>query len=304
VNLPEGWEARLPMYAANAEATTLGEEPRRLVMAASVLELERGRFDGRVVVLQDVTELEELRGRLREQERLASLGRLAAGLAHEINTPLTGIASFAQMLEELTPAEDSRAELVHKLVDQSFRVSRIVANLHELVRGDRSEKVAVDLGELAERVARDAARSLGAVSRLQVGRPSERVTVFGVAGLLELAVGNVVRNGLEASPLDGRVEVTVTTAGEWGEVWVDDAGPGVAEDLRERVFEPFFTTREDRGGTGLGLAITRDMILQLGGEVRLERSPQGGCRAIIRVPRWAGPGESSSSTTSRSSRTS
>jgi PAS domain S-box-containing protein len=285
VHLPSGWREHLPLHAANAEATTRSDPPRRVIMAASVLELETGSFNGRVVVLQDVTEFRNLQDRMREQERLASLGRLASGLSHEINTPLTGIASFAQMLGEMTPGDDPRASLVSKLVDQSFRVSRIVANLHEAVRGSREGRIAFELGAVTARAAEDAARSLGAVDRLKLVGVIDEVFVWGATGPVELAVSNLVRNAIEASPQGSTVSVEVVADSDWAEVRVRDAGPGVPLQLADKVFEPFFTTKNDRGGTGMGLAITRDMIAQLGGEVRLESAPEGGAVATIKLQR-------------------
>jgi len=287
IRLPEAWGSQLPVRAANAEGETLAGERRRVIMAVSVLELESGQFNGRVVVLQDVTELRELEEKLREQERLATLGRLASGLAHEINTPLTGIASYAQMLGEMTDADDPRAELVHKLVSQSFRVSRTVANLRAAMREVRSDQVVLDAVEVTRRSALEAAQSLEAEDRLELDLPSVEFPVRVAEGALVLAVSNLVRNAIEASPAEATVVVSAWSDGETVEIRVDDAGPGVPEELRERVFEPFFTTRSHRGGTGLGLAITRDMIARQGGEVRLKESPQGGTRAILRLPREA-----------------
>lgn len=286
LELPAHWAGHLPLHAENAEVPTRATPPRRVVMAVSVLELDSGSFNGRVVVLQDVTELRELQDRMREQDRLAALGRLASGLAHEINTPLTGIASFAQMLGDMTPADDPRAALVGKLVNQSFRVSRIIANLREAVRGSRDEQAVMPLAEVAARAARDAARSLGAERRLAIAPDPPRVQVLGAPGAVELAVSNLVRNALEASPDGAGVAVSVAETADWGEVRVEDGGPGVPAELLEKVFEPFFSTKTERGGTGLGLAITRDMIGQLGGEVRIENLPSGGARAIIRLRKW------------------
>jgi len=282
VSLPEHWEPGLPLHAVNAEGETLGVPRRWVVMAVSVLELESGRFDGRVVVLQDVTELRDLQNRLREQERLAALGRLASGLAHEVNTPLTGIASFAQMLGEMTPPDDPRRELIGKLVEQSFRVSRIVANLHQAMRGVGSEKVVFPIMEVVRSAALEAARSLGEPARVTVeSAANPSLHVLAAPGAVELAVGNLVRNALEASPSGSTVEVHVEAVDDRVVITVDDAGPGVPDELREKVFEPFFTTRSRRGGTGLGLAITRDMIRHQGGGIRLENSPLGGTRAVI-----------------------
>ena len=117
--------------------------------------------------------------------------------------------------------------------------------------------------------------------------------VWGSVGPLELAISNLVRNAIEASPADGVVRIAVSGDGEWAEIRIEDAGPGLSNEVAERVFEPFFTTKTDRGGTGLGLAITRDMIAQLGGKVGLENLEHGGARATIRLQRWQEPEPSS-----------
>jgi two-component system, NtrC family, sensor kinase len=285
VELPEEWRDTLPLQAANAEGRTKEPPHRRVIMAVSVLELDSGSFNGRVVVLQDVTELRDLQDRIRDQERMAALGRLASGLAHEINTPLTGISSFAQMLGEMTPEEDPRAFLVSKLVDQSFRVSRIVANLKEAIRGGREEPTVIDIAMVARNAALEAARSLGAAHRLEI-ESTAPLMAMGSPGPVELAVSNMVRNAIEASESDSGIGITFHLDGEWAEVRVEDGGQGVAEKDIVRVFEPFFSTKTDRGGTGMGLAITRDMITNLGGEVSLENLASGGARATVRLKRW------------------
>jgi signal transduction histidine kinase len=286
VELPEGWGGELPVHAVNTEARTLSDPARRVILAVSVLELDSGSFNGRVVVLQDVTELRDLQDRMREQERLAGLGRLASGLAHEINTPLTGISSFAQMLGKMTPGDDPRSTVVSKLVDQSFRVSRIVSNLRAMVRDSADSRMVLDIGTVAVRAAQDAARSLGAEDRLEISEAGEPVMVWGSVGPLELAIGNLVRNAIEASPPEGMVRFFVRSGAEWAEIRVEDSGPGVPEEVGDKVFEPFFTTKTERGGTGLGLAITRDMIAQLGGEIGLENLEHGGACATIRLQQW------------------
>ena len=209
VELPSTWRPHLPLHAVNAEARTRGEPTRRVVLAVSVLELDSGSFNGRVVVLQDVTELRDLQDRMREHERLAALGRLAAGLAHEINTPLTGIASFAQMLGDMTPSDDPRAPLVDKLVGQSFRVARIVGNLREAVRGSRAERRPVELGPLAVQASRDAARSLGGEERILLVLPEAPVVAAAAPGPVEVALSTLARKalglaGLPPNPQDGK----------------------------------------------------------------------------------------------------
>lgn len=292
--LPETWQPQLPMHAVNAEARTLTNPVIRLILAVSVLELDTGTFNGRVVVAQDVSELRNLQDRVREQERLAGLGRLTAGLAHEINTPLTGIASYAQMLGEMTPTDDPRSPLLDKLVNQSFRVSRIVANLREFFRGGGEDRALLDLGPAVTRATREAIRSIKAdEDTLTIETPENAVTVWASPGAIDLAVANLVRNAVEASPRGGTITVSVSEDSQGALVTVDDTGPGVQADLRDRVFQAFVTTKTERGGTGLGLAITRDMIAQIGGEVWLEDLPQGGTRAAIRLETCRQPPASS-----------
>ncbi len=304
VELPQAWRERLPERATGVEARTLADPPRFVLVTVSALELESGQFGGRVVVLQDVTELRHLEERLREERRLAALGRLASGLAHEINTPLTGIASYAQMLAGLTPDDDPRADLVRKIERQSFRVSRIVANLLQLARGTGGRREVVDAAAAARAAALEVAETLEASGRVRVEAPTRPVRVSAFPGALELVVGNLVRNALEASGPDGQVSVWVGARDGQTVVEVTDTGPGIPEELREKVFEPFFTTRSERGGTGLGLAISRDIIRQLGGEIELESPPEGGTVVRFRLPTWAESRASSSSMTSPSSRTS
>ncbi len=304
VSLPGEWRELLPVRAAGIETvTTATATPRHVLLTVSVLELESGQFNGRVAVLQDVTELHDLQERLREQERLAALGRLASGLAHEINTPLTGIASYAQLLAAATPGDDPRAEMIRKLERQAFRVSRMVGNLLALARGGSEGAAPVDVTAAADRAAREMLETLETDVRLEVELPGGPVTVLARPGAVELAVGNLVRNAVEASPPGGTVRLRVTEEDGSAVVVVEDRGPGIPESIRERVFEPFFTTRSERGGTGLGLAITRDIIEQLGGEITLEPGREVGTRVRLTIPSWNGQPPSSSSTTNPSSTT-
>jgi len=281
--LPPSWKAQLPHHEENAEARTRRKPPAHLIMAVSVLELESGSFNGRVVVLQDVTEVRNLQDQVREQERLAALGRFAAGLAHEINTPLTGISSYAQMLGTMTPPEDSRTEIIEKLVNQSFRVARILSNLRALVRKEEGRLESVDVVETGRFAALEAARSLAADQRLKILAPSEPLFAMAQEGPLELAMANLVRNAIEASPPDTMVEVEFGRGDACIRIEVRDRGPGVPPEMREKAFRVFVTTKTEGGGTGLGLAITRDMISRMEGHVWLEDLPEGGARAIIEL---------------------
>ena len=125
---------------------------------------------------------------------------------------------------------------------------------------------------IVERAARDAARSLGRESVLELDVSDEPVMVWASVAPLELSVGNVVRNAIEASPPEATVRLSITTTGEWAEIRVDDSGPGLPGESETRVFEPFFSTKTDRGGSGLGLAIVKQLVEGWGGRVGAESS--------------------------------
>jgi two-component system NtrC family sensor kinase len=285
VELRPEWRSLLPTDLAGVQVrfTTAGEWHTGL-LSTSALEVEPGRFDGRVVALDDITEQLNLEQRLAEQERLASLGRLAAGLAHEVNTPVTGISSYAQLLRELTPPSDPRAPLAAKLEEQAFRVSRIVTNLLELARPSGFERQLVDLSVLARdevnQMKVEAERG-GVTIEIQ---PTDDAAANVNRVQFELVVHNLLRNAIQATGAGGAVQMLVGRNG--ATVWfeVRDTGPGVPEELRERIFEPFVTTREGRGGTGLGLAITRDIVVAHGGTIRALPSEAGGTAMRVEVP--------------------
>ena len=276
LELPDEWHHRLPAGLAGVQARFLTNRERTGLLSTSALEVEAGRFDGRIVALEDITDQLSLEQRLAEQERLAALGRLAGGLAHEVNTPVTGIASYAQLLRELTQEADPRAPLVEKLEEQSFRVARIVSNLLELARPSGFERALVDLAEVArDGIVQTRAEAEGAGVAVSLTSDGAAV-VPGNRVQLELALHNLLRNAVQATPPGGTVTVTVRGDGGAVRLEIADTGPGVAPELRSQIFEPFFTTKLGRGGTGLGLAITRDIVRAHGGSIEVaENLPHG-----------------------------
>jgi signal transduction histidine kinase len=285
VELSDDLHGYLPSDLAGLQVRfAVGEDWRTGLLSTSALEVEPGRFDGRVVALDDISDQLTLEQRLAEQERLAALGRLAAGLAHEVNTPVTGIASYAQLLRELTPATDPRAPLAGKLEEQAFRVSRIVTNLLELARPSGFERQIVDLAALArEEVGQLHAEAEQAGIRLEMG-PVESVVADVNRVQFELVLHNLLRNAVQATATGGAVEVRA--GHDEGAVWfeVRDTGPGVPDELRDRLFEPFVTGRQGRGGTGLGLAITRDIVVAHGGTIRALANDAGGTVMRVDLP--------------------
>lgn len=284
VVLPESWPL-LPERAAGVQVRIPGEKERVGVLSVSTVELQPGQRDGRVVAMEDITQQLALEHKLAQQERMAALGRLAAGLAHEVNTPVTGIASYAQLLRELTPAHDPRASLVEKIEEQAFRVARIVTNLLELARPAGFERALVDLAAVAREEwlsVRSEAKRAGIQCLCRV---PDTLPLRANRVQLELVVHNLLRNALQATPPGGQVEVEVWEENGTAVLEVRDTGPGIPEELRSAVFEPFVTTRAGQGGTGLGLAITQDIVRAHGGRIEVRPREPHGTVMHVELPR-------------------
>ncbi len=289
VELPAEWRHEIPASASGVPVQLISSgSVRDGLISTSVLEVEPGRFDGRVVAIEDISEQLRLEQRLAQQERLAALGRLAAGLAHEINTPVTGIASYAQLLRDLTPAGDPRSPLLEKLEEQAFRVARIVSNLLTLARPSGIERQTVDLSAVVREEAaqiRSEAEGHGVRVVCQAG---DEITVEGNRVQLELVIHNLLRNALQATPPGGEVKLRVERDGDGVWVEVADTGPGIPPALGNRIFEPFVTTKEGRGGTGLGLAISQDIVHAHGGSIQVFSHPPQGTVVRVQLPATGG----------------
>lgn len=285
VKLPPSWGGALPEKVAGMQVQLLGGGERVGLLSVSTVELQPGQRDGRVVAVEDITQQLELEHRLAQQERMAALGRLAAGLAHEVNTPVTGIASYAQLLRELTPSHDPRAGLAEKIEEQAFRVARIVTNLLELARPSGFARQPVDLAAVAQEVW---ASLRAEATRLGISftcRAPDSLPIAANRVQLELVVHNLLRNALQATPAGGQVEAEVWEENGQAILEVRDTGPGIPEALRQQVFEPFVTTRAGQGGTGLGLAITRDIVRAHGGEIRVLANRPTGTVMRVELPK-------------------
>jgi signal transduction histidine kinase len=227
--------------------------------------------------------LKEHQRRLLQNEKLAGIGRLAAGVAHEINNPLGVILGYARVLGK--KAEGGLQEDLRIIEAETLRCKEIVDGLLDLSRPIKPGGGPVDLRELADDVA----------ARLSNSDPAKGATVgvdggahaHGDALKLRQIVFNLVKNAMEAAGPGGRVSVRIADRGDHAELAVEDSGPGFPEEIRERLFEPFLTTK--RQGTGLGLAVSRAIALAHGGDLLVDAAG-GETRLVLRLPRPPGGG--------------
>lgn len=226
--------------------------------------------------------LKEHQARLVDSEKLAGIGRLAAGLSHELNNPLQVILGYVSLHRDV----DERLARQLGIVEREVLACReVVDGLLELSRPPVSSSP-VDLRELSE--------SIADTLRIATPPPFPRLSVDGAAVALgsgpklRQAVFNLVKNALEAAGPEGEVHVQIGAAGEMAEVAVRDSGPGVSEDARRRLFEPFFSTRA--GGKGLGLPVSRAIALEHGGDIEFVNGGSRGAVFTLRVPRFSQEG--------------
>lgn len=261
----------------------------------SLAAFERGSRQGLyILVAHDVSERVAMENALREKDRLAALGMLAAGVAHEVNTPITGISSYAQMLLEETAQSDPHYEILKKVERQTFRAARIVNNLLEFARKRQSEPKPVAVAPLVAECLDLLGDRLGK-RRIEIDwtPPAERLEVMGCDGELQQVFANLFLNAMDAmSETGGRLTIEAVSAGATVTVRVKDSGPGIPADKLERIFQPFYSTKLNRGGTGLGLSISYEIVRRHGGDLRVASQPGEGACFLVELPRYLPPSAS------------
>lgn len=243
---------------------------------------------------RDVTDRRRMRERLEQTAKMASIGNLAAGVAHEINTPLATIAGSAQSLSrqlasiaDLTDSDRwaSVAERLDAIVEQSFRCKKITHDLLDFAAPTRPSVATTDLGHIATEAVETVRRDRGS-PKVRVSGPSAPLFVRTDPDLLRQVVINLVANAVDAVDDKGSGRVTVHTArkGKEALVRVRDTGKGIAEGDLERIFDPFFTTKAPGRGTGLGLSISRNIVASLGGRIEAEGALGRGATFTVYLP--------------------
>jgi two-component system NtrC family sensor kinase len=226
-----------------------------------------------------------LEDQLIQAEKLSSIGLLAAGVAHEVNTPLAVISSQAQVLFKQMPSDDQRTRTVEKIIKQSFRASEIVNSLLKFSRVSDSEYAELDLNRLIRETVSLVEPMLRASKIILNTQLSSSVPpLYGNAGKLQQVFMNLIMNARDAMPRGG--ELTLATESENSSIHVEvsDNGLGIPPDHLSKIFDPFFTTKAKSRGTGLGLAVTYGIIREHSGKIGVESAVGKGTTFRLEFP--------------------
>lgn len=260
--------------------------PRRIVAAkVAPLRTPDGTLIGAVEVFEDITEIRRLRELVDRADRLQQLGEMAAGVAHEIRNPLNGIEGFASLLARDLAADDPKARYARLIIEGVRHLNRTVTGLLEYAKPRRLERAAHDPIALATSVVEltRADDALGSIT-LTVVAPDQLEPLLCDGHQVRQVLLNLVRNAVQAART--QVMLTVEAFGDADDpaiaFVVDDDGPGIPADDHQRIFTPFFTTKDE--GTGLGLAVSHAIVEQHGGQLLLDDAPLGGARFRVVLP--------------------
>ncbi|HEX7828115.1 MAG TPA: ATP-binding protein [Thermoanaerobaculia bacterium] len=259
---------------------------KEVTVTASPLSVGEVTDGARVLVVGDITDRVRLERELQDKERLASLGLLAAGVAHEVNTPLTGISSYAQILLAETSEDDPKYRLLKKMEQQTFRASNLVNNLLDLIANRPRSREMVNIDELVVATV-SLHEDLLKAKRINVHTQLAPMPlrVRGNFQDLQQVVTNVLLNARDAVGDEGNIWVTVSDDDEQVIIRIRDDGKGIAPDMLDRIFDPLVTTKRGQGGTGLGLAISRRIVNANDGEITVKSEPGKGAEFSITLPR-------------------
>jgi PAS domain S-box-containing protein len=298
--LAEPWQALLADFARQDDEHRYKQ---RLQLDGSLrwLNLHKAAIDeplapgnsGLVLLVEDLTETQTLEDQLVHSERLASIGRLAAGVAHEIGNPVTGIACLAQNLRDESDGDSEMDELSTQILEQTKRISRIVQSLMNFAHAGGNQSHADYPVSLAD-------ATQDAISLLSLNRNSVDVQFFNLCDPQHLAKGdpqriaqvliNLLSNARDASLPGGAIRVGSEADGNSVRLTVEDEGSGIPKDVIDRLFEPFFTTKDPGKGTGLGLALVYSIVEEHYRHIAID-SPadpvsQRGTRVQVTLPRY------------------
>ena len=245
----------------------------------------RQRLSGSIVILEDISSRVQLEEQLQISEKMASIGLLAAGVAHEVNTPLTGISSFTQMLLQGAQPEDPKTKVLEKIERQTFRAAKIVNGLLNLARPTQTDAGPVEVHAVINDVLSLLEHQFR-TGRIQVRKELATAVpvVQGIEYKLQQVFLNLFLNARDAMPRGGWLTIATRIDGDAARVEISDTGSGIPAEQMSRIYDPFFTTKELGKGTGLGLSITYGIVQEHGGTITCDSIVGQGTRFALSLP--------------------
>jgi signal transduction histidine kinase len=259
-------------------------------IAIAPLVTKRFNVIGRIIIIDDITERIGLESQLSQAEKMSSIGLLAAGVAHEVNTPLAVISSYAQMLAKQVTGDEKKSSLLEKITRQTFRASEIVNNLLNFSRTSGTEFGQVDVNKIiVDTLALLEHQFKTGRVKVQDDLAADLPPIHGNPGKLQQVFLNLFLNAKDAMPEGGTLKVGTTVNASGVHVSVVDSGTGIAPEHIARIYDPFFTTKTSNGsgerrGTGLGLSVTYGIIQEHAGKIRVESQPGAGTQFHLDFP--------------------
>jgi two-component system, NtrC family, sensor kinase len=284
-----------PDRLTNTRITFIAKDGEEIPVSFSAAVIrERGKQMGSVGIFSDLREslrirqeLEETQSQLVQAEKIASLGRLAAGVAHEINNPLAGILIYAELLLRDLPEKDPGRPNMEEIVTQTLRCQKIVTRLLDFSRQSLGERTLFDPNSTILRCI-DLVKHQALFHNIEIvlQLDPELPRIIGDPGQLHQVVTNLLLNAADA--MGGRGRITIASrphrAGDGVILSFTDTGEGIPSQIRDKIFDPFFTTKPPGKGTGLGLAVVYGVIQRHGGSIEVTSPPEGGASFIIKLP--------------------
>jgi signal transduction histidine kinase len=264
----------------------LDDENREVFYSLTTYPLvENGKMAAVVEIWRDITKDINLQRLMMHQEKLASIGRLAAGVAHEINNPMTTILTSAMLIQEDMNPEDPNYEELQTIADETKRCSRIVKSLLDFARHSKPSITENSINDIVrEGITLTKKQAKFNDVSIEENLTEDLPPVYVDKDQIEQVVINLSQNAIEATPPGGKITFTTRLGAKKGtiEIVVSDTGKGIPKEDQRKIFEPFYTTKES--GTGLGMAITVGHVHQHGGIINVESSPGNGSTFVVRLP--------------------
>jgi two-component system, NtrC family, sensor kinase len=271
---------RIPM-------ATRHDPPRRLLVnvGATPLRDSAAEIVGSIVIVEDISTRVQLEEQLQISEKMASIGLLAAGVAHEVNTPLTGISSYTQMLLQQAEADDPSTKVLEKIERQTFRAAKIVNGLLNLARPAQVDSGPCDINAVINDVLSLLEHQFrtGSIQVRKELAPAAPI-VQGIEHKLQQVFLNLFLNARDAMPKGGWLTIVTRQDRHGATVEVADTGSGISPEQLSRIYDPFFTTKAIGQGTGLGLSITYGIVQEHGGSITCDSQLGQGTRFSIHLP--------------------